>query len=155
MDCCIRVSLKNHQGPISQFVLPKSFVCKVILACHNNNGHLGMERTMGLLQERFFWPKMTDNVCIHMCTCYRCLWFKQSKERSEMQSILVLYPMKLVHLDFFTLGGKLDDNRSVNILMVTLHFTKYAQVYVTSKQTKSSGGCSYLVGKFSGTLWVA
>ena len=28
-----RVTLKNHQGPISQFVLPKNFVCKVILAC--------------------------------------------------------------------------------------------------------------------------
>ena len=36
------VSLKNHQGPISQFVLPKYFICKVILACHDDSGHLGM-----------------------------------------------------------------------------------------------------------------
>ena len=77
-----RVSLKNHQGPISQFVLPKSFVCRVILACHDDNGHLGMERTLGLLQERFFWPKMADNVHIHIHTCDRCLRFKQPQERS-------------------------------------------------------------------------
>ena len=57
MDCCIRVSLQNHQGPISQFVLPKNFICKVILACHNDNGHLGMERTLGLLQEGSFGSK--------------------------------------------------------------------------------------------------
>ena len=49
-----RVSLKNHQGPVSQFVLPKSFILRVILACHDDNSHLGMERTLGLLQERFF-----------------------------------------------------------------------------------------------------
>ena len=47
-------SLKNQQGPISQFVLPKYFVCKVILVCNDDNGHLGMQRTLGLLQERFF-----------------------------------------------------------------------------------------------------
>ena len=130
-----RVSLKNHQGPISQFVLPKSFVCKVILAYHDDNGHLEMEGTLGLLQERFIWSKMADVVCICMCTCDRCLRFKQPQERSEMQPILVSYPMELVHLDFLSLGGKADDNRSIHIIIVTDHFTKYAQVYITPKQT--------------------
>ena len=52
-----------------------------------------------------------------------------------MQPILVSYPMELVHLDFLTLGGKVDDSRSVYILIVTDHFTKYVQAYVTPKQT--------------------
>ena len=52
-----------------------------------------------------------------------------------MQPILVSYPMELFHLDFLTLGGKVDDNRSVNILIVTDHFMKYAQAFVTQKQT--------------------
>ena len=64
-----RVTLKKHQGPISQFVLPKNFVCKVILACHDDSGHLGMERTIELLQDRFFWPKMADDVCTYLHTC--------------------------------------------------------------------------------------
>ena len=64
-----RVALINHSGSISQFVLPKNFVCKVILACHDDNGHLGMEKTLGLLQERFFWPKMAGYMCTHICTC--------------------------------------------------------------------------------------
>ena len=46
---CRRVMLKNHSEPITQFVLPKNFVCKEILACHDDNGHLGIERTLGLL----------------------------------------------------------------------------------------------------------
>ena len=52
-----------------------------------------------------------------------------------MQLILVSYPMELIHLDFLTLGGKTDDTKNINILIVTDHFTKYAQAYITSKQT--------------------
>ena len=64
-----KVMLKNHSEPTSQFVLPKNFVCKVILACHDDSGPLGMERTLGLLQERFFWSKMVDDVWTHIHTC--------------------------------------------------------------------------------------
>ena len=52
-----------------------------------------------------------------------------------MQPILVLYPLELIHLDFLTLGSKVDDNQSVNILVVTDNFTKYVQAYVMPKQT--------------------
>ena len=130
-----KVMLKNHSEPISQIVLPKNFVCKVILACYDDNGHLGMERTLGMLQERFFWPKMAKDVRTHICTCDRCIKFKQPQEKSEMQPILVSYPLELVHLDFLMLGGKMDDSRSINALIVTDDFTKYAQAYVTPKQT--------------------
>ena len=129
------MTLKNHPEPVAQFVLPKRFVHKVILTCHDDNGHLGMERTLGLLQERFFWPKMAEDVCTHIHTCGRCLRFKQPQERAEMQPILVSYPMELIHLDFLTLGGKGGDTKSTNILVVTDHFNKYAQAYVTPKKT--------------------
>ena len=52
-----------------------------------------------------------------------------------MQPILVSYQLELVHLDFLTLGGKMDDSKSINVLIVTDHFTTYAQAYVTPKQT--------------------
>ena len=64
-----KVLLKNHQEPTLQFVLPHNFVHKVILACHDDNGHLGMERTLGLLQERIFWPKMVEDMHVHICMC--------------------------------------------------------------------------------------
>ena len=114
--------LKNHPEPVAQFVLPKRFIRKVILACHDDNGHLGMEWTLRLLQERFFWPKMAEDVCTHIHTCERCLRFKP-QERAEMQPILVSYPMELIHLDFLTLGGKAGDAKSINILIITDHFT--------------------------------
>ena len=104
-------------------MLPKNLVPKVILACHDDNGHLGMERTLGLLQERFFWPKMVEDVCTHIYTCDRCLRLKQPQEKVEMQQILVSYLKELIHLDGLTLGGKTDDTKNINILIVTDHFT--------------------------------
>ena len=101
-----KTNLKNHPELVAQFVLPKRFVRKVILACHDDNGHLGVERTLGLLQERFFWPKMAEDVQTHIHTCERCLRFKQPQERAEMQPIQVSCPMELTHLDFLTLGEK-------------------------------------------------
>ena len=57
-----KTNLKNHLEIVVQFVLPKRFIRKVILACHDDNGLLGMEQTLGLLQERFSWPKMAEDV---------------------------------------------------------------------------------------------
>ena len=143
-----KVMLKNHSEQISQFVLPKNIICKVILACHDDSGHLGMERTLGLLQEWFFWLKMAEEMQTHICNCDQCLKFKQTQEKSEMQPILVSYPLELEHLDFLTLGGKTDDSKSINV-----HFTKYAQAYVTPKQTAVI--VAKTVGKFPSALWMA
>ena len=87
---------------------------------------------------------MAEDVQTHICTCDQCIKFKQPQEKFEMQPILVSYPMELVHLDFLTLGGKIDDSKSINALIVMDHFTKYVQAYVTPKQT------AVIVAK---TLW--
>ena len=78
---------------------------------------------------------MVEDVQTHICTCERCLRFKQPQKKAEMKPILVSYPMELIHLDFLTLGEKAGDAKSTNILVITDHFTKYAQAYITSKQT--------------------
>ena len=71
----------------------------------------------------------------HISVLVRCLRFKQPQEKAEMKPILVSYPLELIHLDFLTLGGKAGDAICTNILVITDHFTKYAQAYITPKQT--------------------
>ena len=41
--------------------------------------------------------------------------------------------MELVHMDFLTIG-KPNMDKMINILIITDHFTKYAQAYVTPNQ---------------------
>ena len=45
-----------------QFILPCEFRKRTVISCHDQFGHLGMDKTLILLQERFFWPKMNDDV---------------------------------------------------------------------------------------------
>ena len=44
-----KVTLRNHLEPVAQFVLPKRFIHKVILTCHDDNGHLGMEKNIRIV----------------------------------------------------------------------------------------------------------
>ena len=126
---------RRHNQPIVQFVLPESFRCKTLLVCHDDFGHLCMERPLGLLQERFFWPKMATDVKEHIRTCERYAHFKLPQERAEMKTITTSYPLGLIHLDFLMMGTRNDGDRNVNVLIIMDHFTRYAAAYVTPKQT--------------------
>ena len=64
-----KVKLKNHDFIVHQFILPKTHRCPATLALHDDYRHLGMEKTLGLLQEWFFWPKMIEDVRNHIRTC--------------------------------------------------------------------------------------
>ena len=119
---------KNEMSYL-QFVLPVSYRKKTVIACHDQFGHLGMDKTLVLLQERFFWPRMNDDVRTHIHTCERCLRFKQKPEKEEMSSFETSYPMEIVHMDFLLIGSKQSPNKDINVLVVTDHFTRYAQAF--------------------------
>ena len=117
-----------------QFVLPCEFCKWMVISCHDQFGHLGMDNTLVLLQEWFFWSKMNDDVRHHIHNCERCLHFKQKPERDEMHSIKSSYPMEIVHMDFLVIGSKKDPDKEINVLVVTDHFIRYAQAFVTTPQ---------------------
>ena len=49
-----------------QLVLPPSFRPKAIEGCHDQVGHLGQDRVLELLRDRFYWPGMhTDVASLH------------------------------------------------------------------------------------------
>ena len=64
-----KVKLKNYDSIINQFVLPKTHRCPATLDLHDDYGHLGMEKTLGLLQKRIFRPNMIEDVWNHITTC--------------------------------------------------------------------------------------
>ena len=124
---------KNTNKTVRQFVLPHQFRKKTVTVCHDDYGHMGMDRVLILLQERYYWPKMSEDVRKHIRCCDRCTRFKQLPEKEQLFPITATYPLELIHIDFLTIGGKKDKFK--NILVVTDHFTRYAQCFVTNQQT--------------------
>ena len=59
-----------------QFILPQSYWKQALEACHENMGHLGIERTTALLKDHFYWLSITKDVEKLVKSCPRCLRFK-------------------------------------------------------------------------------
>ncbi|KAK6190485.1 hypothetical protein SNE40_002347 [Patella caerulea] len=57
-DVLYRKSTSND-GDIHQLVIPTSEKLSILKGCHDDVGHLGRDRTLTLLKERVFWPRMS------------------------------------------------------------------------------------------------
>ena len=75
-----------------------------------------------------------EDVTRHIRQCERCLSFKASPDRAPMENVNATYPMELVHMDYLTIEAT-EGGKDVHILVITDHFTRYAQAIVTSLQT--------------------
>ena len=121
-----------------QFVLPKPYRNHALMCCHNDIGHLGIEKSLDLLRDRFYWVGMAQDMENHIKKCDRCLKFKTRQQCAKLEPIHVTHPMELVHMDFLTLEHGKNNSKDVNLLIVTDHFTRYSQAFVTRSQTAST-----------------
>ena len=119
-----------------QFVLPKSYWKQSLEACHDNMGHLGIERTTSLLRDRFYWPSMVEDIEHYNKSCPYCLQFKTQPIKAELNPIIATRPLELVHIDYLTTEApnSSKSDKDINVLIITDHFTRYAQAHVTSSQ---------------------
>lgn len=89
----------------SQLVLPKSFHKLVLQQLHQEMGHLGVERTLHLIRERFYWPHMQRDVEQHITK--KCYCVKRGPtslhKRAPLTNIVSTYPLEIVSIDFLQL----------------------------------------------------
>ena len=115
-----------------QLVLPAAYREVALKGCHDEVGHLGLECMLDLMRDRFFWPRMAVQAKEHIGKCCPCLAFKARQPKAPLENIVATHPLELVHLDFLCLEpGK---GQEENVLVITDHFTRYAQAYVTRTQ---------------------
>ena len=122
----------NH-NPL-HLVLPIAYRKIALHRCHEDVGHLGIAGMLDLLGDRFYWPNMQIDAEQHVQACERCLRFEGKPERAELQPPTATHPLDIVHLDYLTILSR-TGSVDVNILVITDHFTRYAQALITSSQT--------------------
>ena len=125
-----------------QLVLPTAQREVALRGCHDEVGHLGLECMLDLMRDRFFWPCMAVQAKEHIGKCCPCLAFKARQPKAPLENIMATHPLELVHLNYLCLepGKGLEEN----VLVITDHFTRYAQAYVTRTQ---------MAQKMAKTLW--
>lgn len=100
---------------------------------HDDSGHLGFERTLNLFRERFFWPRMQCEIKSWCEQCERCCLRKTpTGNRAPLVSVHTNAPMELICMDFLVLEK--SKGGIENVLVVTDHFSRFAQAYPTKDQ---------------------
>ncbi|KAL1264128.1 hypothetical protein QQF64_004483 [Cirrhinus molitorella] len=137
---------KRSNRQFFQLVLPAKFREGVLRAMHDDLGHLGIERITDLLRSRFYWPKMMVDVQEYIKNCGACITRKSPGQRAApLHQITSSGPMDLVCIDFLTVEA--DSKGLTNVLIITDHFTRYAQAFL-SKNQKALSVAKILVEKY-------
>uniref|UniRef100_A0A8C6LZU9 Gypsy retrotransposon integrase-like protein 1 n=1 Tax=Nothobranchius furzeri TaxID=105023 RepID=A0A8C6LZU9_NOTFU len=128
----------SQRGVVEHLVLPEDLRMSVKTALHDDSGHLGFERTLHMIRERFFWPLMFQEIKAWCEQCERCCLRKTPTAgvRAPLVSIHSSAPLELVCVDFLTLEK--SKGGIENVLVVTDHFSRYAQAYPTKDQRAST-----------------
>ena len=116
-----------------QLVLPSHFIDKVLGHLHDDMGHQGRYRTLSLVRQRFYWPGLEADVEQNIKNCVRCIQRKTvPKPSAGSVNILTTQPMELICIEFLSLER--SEGRQEHILVITDHFSKYAQAFPTRNQ---------------------
>ena len=77
-----------------QLILPLSYRPKAMASCHDLVGHLGQDRMLELLRDRFFWPGMHMDVASYINSCQRCIRRKTQPDTAPLQNIEATQPFR-------------------------------------------------------------
>ena len=114
--------------------MPESFFGLVLAGLHDSVGHQGIERTLSLVKSRFFWPGIDVTVEAYVGKCPRCIRRKTpSSVTAGLVPIHSTFPLELACIDF--LSFEMSRGGYENILVITDHYTHFAQAFATKNQT--------------------
>ena len=136
-------TLYRIKGDQKQLVLPQKLRPLIYSELHTKMGHLGKERTLHLARERFYWPKMEED--IHYFITKLCSCVKKKKPHiqkvAQMQTFTSSSPLELVSVDFLHLD---PSGRYQYLLVLTDHFSRFTKAYATTnKSAKTAADCIY------------
>lgn len=135
-DILYRQGRTGPQGDkVLQLLIPETLKQTALRGIHNDVGHFGVSRSVDLARSRFYWPGMIAEVEEWVRTCKECTLNKapQPLRAAPLVNITTSEPLELVCMDYL----KLDRCKGgyENVLVITDHFTKYAQAVPTMNQT--------------------
>ena len=124
----------NNDVESHQLILPIKYQAQVLNLLHDGQDHQGLERTLALCQERFYWNTMFQDVTNYVKTCPQCQTAKgdYTDPKTKPGTIIANNPVDLLCIDF----TKVDPSKcgKENILVLTDAFTKFSQVFITPNQ---------------------
>ncbi|CAG2197363.1 unnamed protein product [Mytilus edulis] len=147
---------------IKQVAIPEPLRNDILLSFHDQKAggsHLGVQRTYEAIKQRYFWPKMYQNVYDYVTSCQICQTVKKDStaKKAPLKSLPVQGPFVRLHMD--VLGGLPTSKEKYKyILLVTDSFSHWCECFPMKTQEAEEianilyseiftryGACRYLV----------
>ena len=147
---CRRFEALDGSPSVVQIVVPEALRDEVLADLHEGalGGHLGVDKTLARLKERFYWPGHHNDVRDWCRNCGTCASRKgpAPKARAPLKNIRTGYPMQLVAMDII---GPFPESPAGNtyILVVADYFTRWTEAYPIPNQ-EAATVASKLVDEF-------
>ena len=90
------------------------------------------------MQERFWWPGMTQDLRNRIKKCSRCRKYEAAPPVVPMKPLACSGPGELLHVDFTSIEETVplkEDPVIRNVLVLQDHFSKYVVAFVVKDQT--------------------
>ena len=146
---------KTWQGQadetVFQFVVPQRHRGTALDGCHREAAHQGQCCSAALMQERFWWPGMTQDLRNHIKKCSRCRKYEAAPPVTPMKPLACSGPGELLHVDFTSIEATVplkEDPVICNVLVLQDHFSKYVVAYVVKDQTARTAAETLKIGYF-------
>ena len=134
---CRQFEAPDGSSSVAQIVVPGALREEVLSDLHEGalGGHLSVDKTLGRLKERFYWPGHHNDVRDWCQKCGSCVSRKSPapKAQAPLQSIKTGYPLQLVAMDIV---GPFPESPAGNIyiLVVADYFTRWTEAYAIPDQ---------------------
>ena len=117
--------------------MPRAHCRKEIDGCHRDVGHQGHDQTWTLVQDRFWWSGVHEDVVQAIKNCKRCNTYEGKDTQAPLVSVFATCPLEIVHVDYTSFETTMELNKAAqmeNVLVIVGHFTCYMRACVTKDQ---------------------
>jgi hypothetical protein len=119
-----------NKGTYNVLVIPEQ-LRELILDRHHNSAlsaHIGREKMYKLIQTKYYWPGMYNDVRLWVNSCIKCATHKriQNKDHGQLQPISSSYPFEIVSIDILGPFTK-STNGNKFILVLVDYFTNWVE----------------------------
>lgn len=120
-------------------VLPASLKNRVLLESHSgkSGGHLGVRKTLGKMQVRFYWPRMSTDIARYVTSCQECQLRKPYNRPKEGKMIPIYRPENVL------------DDISLDIMEMPVSETRFRYLVVMNDRLSKFGEAVPIVSQTS------
>jgi transposase InsO family protein len=118
------------------FLVPTELIPIMLRLCHDNAlaGHLGVLKTVSMMEDRLFWPSLRPDVRRYVLSCDRCQRRKRNYNQtySPLTSVTTNHPGQRIAIDIVSL----PPSRGYTCALVVVdYFTRWPEAYPLRNHT--------------------